>query len=209
MVYRHSNSLKTEKRTENYWFTFGYFSCQTWNISFICRYGGYGWLDLIFKQLTYLGDKYVFQPEIKRILSIKTGNGNLLTLYTLTSTRQLGPYSLAWPHLFQIWYYTFLHNGRIYPSIYPEYIFHLKKKVTYGFFYDAIKLPKSDFWSQFSTSKINEIQKKAIPKYWLRHGLLMKKSVIKETIFCQRHFFWLQIFEPLYFLKWRPIFDLV
>ena len=58
------------------------------------------------------------------------------------------------------------------------------------------KVPKSYFQSQFWISKINQIfsKNKFIQEYQFRRPLFIKN-------------FFFSIFEPLYFLKLRPIFD--
>ena len=59
------------------------------------------------------------------------------------------------------------------------------------------KVPKSDFQSQFSMSKIIRI--------FLIFSSL--KTISLEKVFCYCHFLKTSIFEPLCFLKWCPIFD--
>ena len=57
------------------------------------------------------------------------------------------------------------------------------------------KVPKSDFQSQFSMSKI------------IRIFLIFFNIEVYKKVFCYCHFLKTSIFEPLCFLKWCPIFD--
>jgi hypothetical protein len=59
------------------------------------------------------------------------------------------------------------------------------------------KVPKYDFQSQFSMSKIIQI-------FLIFFSL---KNINLEEGFCYCHFLKTSIFEPLCFLKWYPIFD--
>ena len=56
-------------------------------------------------------------------------------------------------------------------------------------------MQNSDFQSQFSMSEMIQI------------FLVSKYVSFKKQIFCYWHFLETSIFEPLYFLKWYPIFD--
>ena len=59
------------------------------------------------------------------------------------------------------------------------------------------KVPKSDFQSHFSMSKI----------IWIFLIFFLLKNISSEDVFCYCHFLKTSIFEPLCFLKWHPIFD--